>query len=183
MTFRSDALSSQAETADRLAAPAVLAVALAVASAAVLAGAYFFEMVVTIPPCPLCTQQRIPHAIVIPLALVVAYAARRWASPRLVAAGFGAVALALLVSAGIGVFHAGVEWGFWPGPSDCTGEIAPFGHAGTLLSQIQATSVIRCDEVLWSFLGLSLAGWNALISLGLALLALYGLTRAVRQPA
>jgi disulfide bond formation protein DsbB len=184
MTFRSDALApAPADTGRRLPPAAVAALVVAVASTVVVLGASFFQHVVGIPPCPLCLEQRIPHYIAVPLALVVALVAWRRAPPPLTALGFAALALAMLTAAGIGAYHAGVEWGFWAGPTDCTGEIAPFGNAGSLLSQMQTTSVIRCDVVLFRFLGLSLAGWNAVMSTGLALVALWGLARTLRRPA
>lgn len=184
MTFRSDALASPpAGTGRRLPPAAVAALVVAVASTAIVLGASFFQHVVGIPPCPLCLQQRVPHYVAVPIALVVTLLAWRRAPRALTALGFAALIVALLTAAGIGAYHAGVEWGFWAGPSDCTGEIAPFGNAGGLLNQMQTTSVIRCDVVLFRFLGLSLAGWNVAMSAGLALVALWGLTRTLRRPA
>ena len=79
----------------------------------------------------------------------------------------------MIVSAGLGIHHAGVEWGFWAGPSDCGGAAAPAaGNVGDFLNQLQTTRVVNCAEAAWRFLGLSLAGWNVLISLALAALAL-----------
>lgn len=167
-----------------LRSPAVAAVlVIAVASAGTLIGAYVFEHVIQVPPCPLCLEQRIPHYIAVPLALAVAAAGFSGAPRWLVAAGLAALALALLTTAGIGAYHSGVEWRLWPGPTDCAGEITSFGNAGSLLQQMQNTVVVRCDEVRWRFLGLSLAGYNALISLALAGLAGWALLRTVRRPA
>ena len=70
-----------------------------------------------------------------------------------------------LGNAGLGTYHAGVEWGFWQGPTDCTGPVGNLGSAGDLLERLDTVKVIRCDEVQWRFLGLSLAGYNVLISL------------------
>ena len=94
--------------------------------------------------------------------------------------------LALLLLAGIGnavfgAYHAGVEWGFWKGPTDCTGPLVDFGKAGNLLDQLDKVKVIRCDEVQWRFLGLSLAGYNALISLLMAAIAGLGIARSVQR--
>jgi len=72
----------------------------------------------------------------------------------------------------LGAYHAGVEWKLWEGPTDCTGPLNDFGSTGNLLRQMQTTSVIRCDEAAWRFLGLSLAGYNVLISAVLAGLAI-----------
>lgn len=167
-----------------LRSPAVaVALIIAVASAGVILGAYFFQYVVDIPPCPLCYDQRIPHYIAVPLGLAVALAAAQGAPRWLIVTGLAALALALLTTAGIGAYHAGVEWKLWPGPSDCTGPITSFGNAGSLLEQIQRTSVVRCDEVRFRFLGLSLAGYNAIFSLVLAGLAGWALNRTLRGPA
>lgn len=165
-------------------APAVRAAAtVAIGSAATLVGAYIFQYGLHIPPCPLCLEQRIPHYIAVPLAVLVAVAAAKGAPRRLVAAGLAALALALLTTAGIGVYHAGVEWTWWAGPSDCTGEMTNFGAAGsTLLKQIQSAAVVRCDEARWRFAGLSLAGYNALISFALAVVAGWGFGRTVKSP-
>ena len=75
------------------------------------------------------------------------------------------LALAALANAGLGTYHAGVEWGFWKGPTDCTGPVGNLGSAGNLLERLDTVKVIRCDEVQWRFLGISLAGYNVLISL------------------
>jgi disulfide bond formation protein DsbB len=187
MTPRSDALATPdapaAASVRRLPAAALAALVIAAVCAATLLGAVFFETVVGVPPCPLCTQQRIPHMIALPVALLVAAAAWRRAPRALVVGGLVVLLVLPLVSGGIGAYHAGIEWGFWRGPGDCTGEIAPFGNAGSLLTQMQQTSVIRCDVVSWRFLGLSLAGWNVVISTALAGVALAGLVQTVRRGA
>jgi disulfide bond formation protein DsbB len=154
----------------------------AAGSAATLIGAYVFQYIVKIPPCPLCLEQRIPHYVAVPLALLVVLAAWKGAPRGVAIAGLAALALALLTTAGIGAYHAGVEWKLWAGPADCTGEIASFGKAGSLLEQMQTAVVVRCDEVGWRFAGLSLAGWNVLISLTLAAIAGWGLARTLEQP-
>lgn len=167
-----------------LRSPAVAAALIvAAASAGTLVGAYIFQYVIGIPPCPLCLEQRIPHYLAVPLGLAVAVAAIKGAPRWLVATGLAALALALLTTAGIGVYHAGVEWKFWPGPTDCSGPISSFGDAGTLLQQMQQAAVVRCDEVRFRFLGLSLAGYNAVISLILAGVAGWAFRRTLRRPA
>ena len=93
----------------------------------------------------------------------------------LLLAGLALLALAALGNAGLGAYHAGVEWHFWKGPTDCTGPVGDLGSAGTLLQRLDTVKVIRCDEVQWRFLGLSLAGYNVLISLLMAALALWGI--------
>jgi disulfide bond formation protein DsbB len=154
---------------------AVAALAISAVSLATLAGAWFFQFVVKLWPCPLCLEQRIPYYIVIPLSLVVAVAALLRAPRSVVAAGFAVLLVAMLVSAGLGAYHAGVEWRFWPGPADCSGPVTDFTARGSLLDQLRSIQVVRCDEAAWRFLGVSLAGYNVLISLALAAVAALGL--------
>jgi disulfide bond formation protein DsbB len=91
------------------------------------------------------------------------------------------LAVLFLVSLGLGLHHAGVEWGFWPGPADCGGApAASSGRVQDLLGEIERTPVVDCRQAAWRFLGLSLAGWNAAISLALAGLAMVAARRALR---
>jgi disulfide bond formation protein DsbB len=151
--------------------PVPSALAIALIGAAAILGAYFFQYVIKLAPCPLCLEQRIPYYIGIPLALVVAFAASRRAPPLAIELGFMALVLVFLYGAGLGIYHAGIEWKFWTGPTECTGTVNPFGGSGDLLSQIQNTSVVRCDEAAWRLFGLSLAGYNAIVSVLLAIVA------------
>ena len=153
---------------ERLRYPRLAAGLIAFAAAATIVGALAFEHVFGLAPCPLCLRQRLPYYAAIPVALVAAALPVRWTRLGLVV-----LALVFLVSAGLGLHHAGVEWGWWPGPGDCAGAPAPApGGMGDFLNQLQRTRVVNCTEAAWRFLGLSLAGWNVLISLGLAGLAL-----------
>ena len=162
--------------------PAVVAaLAIAVIAAATLAGAWFFQLVLDIRPCPLCLEQRYAYYLALPLALLVAFAAARGAPRQVVLAGFAVLLLAALANAWLGGYHAGVEWKFWEGPTDCSGPVADLGSAGTLLQRLDTVKVIRCDEVQWRFLGLSLAGYHVLISLLMAAIAAWGL-RSVMSP-
>jgi len=94
--------------------------------------------------------------------------------------GLGLMAVALLIGAGIGVYHSGVEWKWWAGPQDCSGPLTPLGSKD-LLQQLQNVNIVRCDEAAWRFLGLSLAGYNVLISLALATIAIWGIMASRRQ--
>jgi disulfide bond formation protein DsbB len=142
--------------------------------AATILGAYFFQYVLGYLPCPLCFEQRIPYYIAIPLALVVTLAAT-WSAPRpVVIGGLALLGLIMAVSTGLGVYHAGVEWKWWPGPADCSGPLSGFGSAGDLLQRMQSQTVVRCDDAAWRFLGISLAGYNALISLALVAVTAWG---------
>jgi disulfide bond formation protein DsbB len=161
--------------------PALLAaLAITVISAATLAGAWFFQLVLDIRPCPLCLEQRYAYYLAIPLALLVSFAASRRAPQPVLLAGFAVLLLAALANAWLGGYHAGVEWQFWQGPTDCSGPVVNLGSAGNLLERLDTVKVVRCDEVQWRFLGLSLAGYNVLISLAMAMIALWGVVSAKR---
>ncbi len=141
------------------------------AALAALAGAWYFELALNLLPCKLCLQQRIPYYIALPVALAGLGAMWR-GRPDLARGALALLALVFLVSAGLGIYHSGVEWGFWPGPADCGGRLnAGPASAGNLLETLRATRVVSCTEAAWRFAGLSLAGWNAVISGGLALLS------------
>ncbi|WP_454632840.1 disulfide bond formation protein B [Bradyrhizobium cenepequi] len=164
-----------------VASPAFTAsAAVAGIAAATLAGAWFFQLVLEILPCPLCLEQRYAYYLAVPLGALVAFVAAKGAPRPLLLAGLAILALAALVNAGLGAYHAGVEWGFWQGPTDCTGPVGNLGNAGTLLQRLDTVKVIRCDEVQWRFLGLSLAGYNVLISLLMAAIAAWGFARTAR---
>ena len=152
----------------------------AVVAAATIAGAWFFQLALGIVPCPLCLEQRYAYYFIIPVAALVAIAAAPGTSRHLLVLGFAALAMAALANAGLGAYHAGVEWKFWQGPTDCTGPMLDLG-GGSLLESIKTVKVIRCDEVQWRFLGLSLAGYNVLISLALAALAGWGVRASLRS--
>ena len=129
-------------------------------SFALLAGAFFFQAL-GYPPCAMCLWQRWPHAVAIVIG-AVALVVWRPAGPLLLLGG-----LAAATSAGLGVYHTGVERGWWDGPASCTG--AGAGLGGDLLST-DIAPVVMCDEVAWSLFGLSMASYNALLSFALAAL-------------
>ena len=134
--------------------------------------AHAFEHIGGYAPCPLCLQERYAYYFGVPAAIVAFFAARgeTFGFARLVLV---LIAIGFLINAGLGVYHAGAEWKWWPGPDTCAGGFdLTWGEDG-----IVDTPVIRCDEAAWRFLGLSFAGWNAVISAGLALLAAFGATR------
>ena len=143
---------------------------------ATIAGAWIFQFAGYLP-CELCLKQRWAYYVGVPFALLVAGAA--WRGPK-GAAHYGLVLLALLFlgSAVFGAYHAGVEWGFWPGPTDCTGSLQKAGSVQDFMNQLQTTQVVRCDAVAIRILGLSLAGWNAVISLFMATIAMIGAGKA-----
>jgi disulfide bond formation protein DsbB len=157
------------------------ALAIAAIAAATLMGAWFFQLVLDIRPCPLCLEQRYAYYLAVPLGALLALAAARDAPRAMLVAGLAILAAAALWNAYLGGYHAGVEWGFWPGPTECSGPVLDLGKAGSLFDNLDKVKVIRCDEVQWRFLGLSLAGYNVLISLAMAALAAWGIARSVRS--
>jgi disulfide bond formation protein DsbB len=157
------------------------ALAIAIIAATTLAGAWFFQLVLDIRPCPLCLEQRYAYYLAVPLAALVALAAARDAPRTVLIAGLAILGLAALGNAWLGAYHAGVEWHFWQGPTDCTGPVGNLGSASNLLERLDTVKVIRCDEVQWRFLGLSLAGYNVLISLLMAAIAAWGIGRSARK--
>src|SRR5437667_1040541 len=179
VTFGTTASQSHARIDANPALMAALAVT--VIAAATLAGAWFFQLVLDIKPCPLCLEQRYAYYLALPLAAFVAFFAARGAPRQLVMAGFVILLIAALANAWLGGYHAGVEWQFWPGPTDCSGPLVDFGKAGNLLEQLDKVKVVRCDEVQWRFLGLSLAGYNVLISLAMAAIALWGFVTSAKR--
>jgi disulfide bond formation protein DsbB len=126
-------------------------------------------------PCPLCLEQRWPYYLGVPVALVLALL--RW--PRQVLIG-GLLGLAALFAYGLylGIYQAGAEWRFWPGPSDCSAGNAssPVGPGG-LLDAIANSTVVSCTDPSLRILGLSLAGWNAVVMAALIVVVLAGVWR------
>jgi len=157
------------------------ALAIAVIAAATLAGAWYMQLALDIRPCPLCLEQRYAYYLMIPLAALTALAAVKDAPRTVLLAGLAILAAASLGNAVLATYHAGVEWHFWQGPTECTGPIGNLGSAGNLLERLDTVKVVRCDEVQWKFLGLSLAGYNVLISLLMAAIAAWGTVKSTRR--
>ena len=156
---------------------------IAVAAAATIGGFFYFQYGLGYPPCPLCLDERIPYYVTLPLALVILFAAQAEVPGWLIAVGLGLIAIAMLIGAGLGTYHAGIEWKWWPGPTECSGPLTGFGPAANLLQTIQHTHVVRCDQAAWRFQGISLAGYNALVSIAIAAVAVWGAGAAVRNRA
>lgn len=129
-------------------------------SFSLLAGAFAFQYLGGLAPCALCLWQRWPHAAAVgigALALVAGGAALPLMG-----------ALAALATAAIGLFHTGVERKWWDGPGACSGGDVGALSADDLFDKIMAAPLVRCDEVAWQMLGLSMASWNAIIAVALA---------------
>ncbi len=141
----------------------ILIVLAAGGSAAMLAGAFGFQYIGDLAPCKLCLWQRWPHAAAV-LIGIMALVARGPVLP-----GLGA--LAALSTAGVGLYHTGVERNWWEGPTTCTSTNDVGGlSAEDLMNQIMNAPLVRCDEVAWDMFGLSMASWNMIASLGFVVL-------------
>jgi disulfide bond formation protein DsbB len=149
--------------------------------AAALAGAWGIELIGGIAPCPLCLTQRIPYYVGLPIALVglwLYYSGRAEADTgkkTIATLAFFAFAAAMAVAAGYGIYHAGVEYGWWPGPTACAGGGEMPATVEELLSQLGQTVPVNCADVPVRILGLSLAGWNAVVTGTAMVLALIGM--------
>jgi disulfide bond formation protein DsbB len=145
--------------------PLALARALALLVPAVaLAAAFGSQYLGGLVPCTMCWWQRYAHMAALALALLAFLVRGRplvWLA-----------ALAIAVSGGIGFYHAGVELHYFKGFTECTSTVTG-GSADEFLKAIMAAPLVRCDDIQWSFLGISMAGWNAILSLGSALLILW----------
>lgn len=143
--------------------------ALALAAPLVLlGGALGSQYIGGLYPCEMCHWQRWPHMAAIALALL-AILLRRTAATTLLTT---LAAVAILISGAIGIFHAGVEYGWWEGLTSCSTGLQG-GSAQDILNSIMATPLTRCDQAQWTVMGISLAGFNAIFSIGAAL-AIFG---------
>lgn len=137
-------------------------------SALMLAIAHGFETFGGLAPCELCLRQREVYWAAIAVALIGFVAARmlrrRWGPPL----ACWLLALVFLIGAGVAGYHAGVEWKWWPGPQSCTGGGQVTAEAMANLLAGKKIAPPQCDKAAWVWLGLSMAGWNALFSLALA---------------
>lgn len=169
-TIRSPAIGTA-----RLAAPALV---IAVAGVVTVATVWALQHA-GYAPCELCLKERLPFYWGIPLAAVVASIAFR-DRVSLLPAGYAALGIVFISGLGLGIYHTGVEWHLWAGPSACTGDAAAPAAVGDFLKQLQTTQVVRCDAPALQVAGLSLAAWNALLCAVLVAVAVFGFLSADR---
>ena len=146
----------------------------ALGSAALLAGAFAFQYIGGLAPCHLCLQQRYPHGAAVVIGILAIAIPAGWIGRLLPWLG----AFAALTTAGLGAYHTGVERGWWEGPSTCTSGPITGLDPKDLLAQIQAAPVVQCDQVAWQMFTLSMASWNMLASLALAVIWVMAARRA-----
>lgn len=154
------------------------AVALIVMIAAI-GTAWGFQLIGGVMPCMLCLEQRVPYYGAISLTLVALALAPR--APLLARFVLLVAAAAMAYGAGLGVYHAGAEWGYWPGPNTCGNTGADVRDASSLLETLETTRLVTCTQDTGQFLGLSFAGWNVVAASLSALLLLFSATRRVHK--
>jgi|SRR3954454_9175564 disulfide bond formation protein DsbB len=143
-----------------------LGLAAAIGSLLLLGGAYYFQYVVGLAPCDMCLWQRYPHMLAILFGLLTL---PLMVEPKVALVfALGAI-LALFATAGIGVFHAGVEQHWWQGPQACSGRVPAGLSAEELKKFLMGARMVRCDEIPWQMWNISMAGWNAILSGTLAI--------------
>ncbi len=153
--------------------PLVLALVLGTAT---ITGAWFFQLVIGLDPCPMCLTQRWPYYIGLPI-LVVALILIKNAN-RNIALACVAITAALFVAGAVyGGYHSGVEWRLWQGPAACTGGQDLSFNVENLLQDLKTAKVVDCRDAAWRFLGLSLAGYNVIISATIAALCVFSFVR------
>lgn len=148
-----------------LMSPAKAAFLIFIVSLLTILGAFIFEYN-GYPPCPLCLMQRWAYYAAMPLALITAMLAQRNAGP--VGLLLALIGLIFAANSIFGIYHSGIEWGFWPGPATCSVTVMPTG-----LPKLGNEPIISCSEAALRIFGLSLAGWNAVICAGLAAVAFH----------
>ncbi len=149
-----------------------LAALILAVSAATIGGAWAYEALGYLP-CELCYKERIPYYAAFALAPLAALAAQTGRA-GLARGAFLLMALLFVGDAGLSIYHSGVEWKIFPGPSDCSGALSAAGSMDDFMKQLETVKVVRCDEPALYVLGLTLANWNVLITAALAALAAIG---------
>lgn len=144
-----------------------------------IAGAWAFQMA-GYTPCPLCLQQRWAYYFAIPAAIITLFLVAR-GQTKFAIGLVALICLAYLYNTYLGVYHAGAEWKFWPGPDTCGTDAGIADKASDIFKKLKNIKVIRCDEAAWRFLGISLAGYNAIFSAFMALVAAIGIYQQGRN--
>jgi disulfide bond formation protein DsbB len=154
--------------------PLAAAAIIAMVGALTMAAVYYVQYVMLLAPCPLCLEQRTAFYVCVPLAALLWLGAGNGASRKVLMLGFIVILGFMLWNTALATYHAGVEWKWWQGPTDCSGPIDKIGSVGSMLNQLQRISLVRCDEAAIRIFGISLSGYDALVSLFLAAVAAWG---------
>lgn len=139
-----------------------------------LAAAFISQYVFGLAPCVLCLYQRWPYAVIIVLSLLGLYLAGKPPAPTIL---MFAVGIAFLTTSGIGAFHVGVEQGWWEGTTECVGDTSTVMSIDALRQQIETAPVVRCSDIAWSLFGISMAGYNMIAALILAVFSFSSINR------
>lgn len=153
---------------------ALSALLLLLGAMAMVASSLGFQHIGGYMPCKLCYMQRDMHYALIPLSAFVLFAIWKDWPAFMIRLSFLVLCAVILYGGGIGFYQAGAEWDFWPGPADCDTSVNITKNAADLLSQLQTTKLVSCTEAQLRILGLSFAGWNAVLSSILCLIAAMG---------
>lgn len=146
---------------------------------ATIAGAWFFQLVLGLEPCPMCLEGRWPYYAGLPILLLcllfIKMDHKKWA-----AAGAFVTGALFLGGSVFAIYHSGVEWHFWEGPSECSGGSDLSASVGNLLADLKTARVVSCVDAAWRFLGISLAGYNVIICAIISAFCFMGYTRLKR---
>jgi disulfide bond formation protein DsbB len=159
--------------------PRLLAALIFAISLATIGGAWLYEAAGYLP-CELCLKERIPYYASFALAPLAGFAAQTGRA-GLARAAFLAMAALFVVDAGLSIYHSGVEWKIFAGPSDCSGAIGAAPSMEDFMKQLQTVKVVRCDEPALYVLGLTLANWNVVVTAALAWLAALGAMKSISR--
>ncbi len=159
--------------------PAPFALVFLLIALATILGALGFEHIGGYQPCALCLMQRTPYYLAIPAAALILILLAMKGPRGLVLALFVALAALALYNAGLGAYHSGVEWRIFDPPATCaaTGDLG----GGSIIERLKTETAPSCTDAVWRFLGLSFAGWNVLVSLALAAIAVAGFAATRRM--
>ncbi|MBL4647246.1 MAG: disulfide bond formation protein B [Hyphomicrobiales bacterium] len=147
------------------------ALALILALAAI-GGAWAFQLIGGYQPCALCLEQREPYYVGLPLLIIALAITKRMPEARFTRLLYLLFAAIFAYGFALAAYHAGAEWQFWAGPTDCGSTVEMTTDASSLLTQLQGIKLVSCTEAAGRFLGISFAGWNAVATLAVTLLGL-----------
>ena len=156
--------------------PSLPLIAALVLGTATIAGAWFFELVIGLAPCPMCLNQRWPYYIGLPIVLITLFLLKN-SNRNIALVCIAAAAVLFFGNAVYAAYHSGVEWRLWAGPAGCSGGQDLSMSVGNLLADLKTAKVVSCVDAAWRFLGLSLAGYNVIISTVLSALCAIAFVR------
>ena len=143
-------------------------------SFSLLASAISFEFFYDLVPCKLCVWQRWPHVIIIAITLVgLSILNKTWILLL--------ISLSAIVTGIIGLYHTGIEQGWWSGPLGCSSQFGSETDISNLTTLLLETPVVKCDEIVWSLFNISMAGWNSLVSFFIAIFSFFSWVHIINR--